>query len=125
MFSSNQQLIVTGDTKDNLIAALTMVSKLSGSKVEAYTITDNGIEFLWYDEVEGSCKLPAPMSLEALSDFVSGYLSTATYIDPDDIEYFDGSVDKGWLLECGKGNFEGHEFYVICRIKPYTTLYSK
>ena len=128
MFCSNQKFIINGDTKENLISALTCSYKfMDTEKMSQMKISDDGsyITFTeWDDQGEGFEYIHICGDVEMVAQIIQTYLKSKD-AEPHfhcGYEGGDGSYHKGWEIFIS-------EDYDICGdyfcVRPYLTYYAK
>ena len=119
-FGDYPRLIITGKSKERLIAAMNF---LENNKASGYYLDKNKLVYFWTDH-DLSTKFPVLMSLEACSHIAFEWLKeTADYgKEPD----HDGSNSKGWKISIDAwGHIEGFGWQAFVRIEPYWIMCGK
>lgn len=111
MWSSNQIFDVAGVEKEELVKTLELVDLMASNNVGQYIITENGIELLWGNHVDGANIVPANMCCKDMKAIVLSQLQSLKA--------------KGWRVMCTERNMSGHDFYVIVVIEKWEPYYAK
>ena len=139
MTSSNQKFIITGDKDKLLKEVLKLIDFLEDrplndkyKPVKGLIITDEALEFVWcvdpdrYSELykQDISKL-VPINCIDTFPMIKNWLDSNDYKKAVEPSYpGDGGNKKGWQIELGKEG-GGYEFYIVFKIRPFYTYYSK
>lgn len=135
MFSSNQEFVITGDKKGNLLEVLKLVDTLYGIRkpgenyghtVQGFIYNEDSFEMLWSaKDIKGVSSIPKN-TVESMHNMVLSFLeNTANYDKASGENSGDGGCKKGWKVTRGGRMNDNYQFYVIVKVEPFWTYYSK
>ena len=147
MFSSNQRLEISGDTKQELKQALAFAIDYSGRKTNyndfVYQKVDNlfciGTARTDNKEIGKWKRFDFDCNVDILTEIIWQFIQNQDFYNAEDAEYIrfggaDGSVDKGFIIRaldtedaCDRDLDETVDkmFYGIFYVQPFNSFYAK
>jgi hypothetical protein len=134
MFTSNQEFVITGDSKEALSEVIRCALTLNGSipdlsgitRIKSFRQDEKGLSFSGLSKSAcGYTDIPFPMAIDALVEQIYVYLASdearKTYSALRDKAYSgDGGLENGWRVYHDSSGWAS-----VFTVQPFLTYYSK